>query len=169
MAVSLDDVDLRLLSELEEDADRPNVELARIVGLSPAATLKRVRRLKDEGVIKGIRARLDAALVGFQLQVYVECTLTDHDDRANARFEDVVKRMPNIVRADWVTGETDALLQVVARDVAELQRILQILSSRAGASRILTLLRLQEIKPPTPLPRRRVGPPGASEGRLAGL
>ena len=48
----LDDVDLRLLEELERDADRPNVELARIVGLSPAATHKRVRRLKDEGVIQ---------------------------------------------------------------------------------------------------------------------
>ena len=57
-------------------------------------------------MIKGIRARLDAAAVGFQLQVYVECSLADHDDRANARFEEVVKRMPNIVRADWVTGET---------------------------------------------------------------
>jgi DNA-binding Lrp family transcriptional regulator len=45
MAISLDDVDLRLLSELEDNADRPNVELARLVGLSPAATLNRVRRL----------------------------------------------------------------------------------------------------------------------------
>src|SRR3954468_15326248 len=153
MAVQLDEIDVRLLSELEEDADRPNVELARIVGLSPAATLKRVRRLKDDGVIKGIRARLDTAAVGFQLQVYVECTLSDHDDRANARFEDVVRRMPNIVRADWVTGETDALLQVVARDVAELQRILNILSSRAGAARILTLLQLEERKGPSPIPR----------------
>jgi Lrp/AsnC family leucine-responsive transcriptional regulator len=161
MAISLDDVDLRLLYELENDADRPNVELARIVGLSPAATLKRVRRLKDEGVIKGIRARLDTSLVGFPLQVYVACTLAEHDDRANARFEAAIKKMPNIVRADWVTGETDALLEVVARDVAELQRILVILSSRAGASRLLTLLRLQEIKGPSPLPRKRVGPPPA--------
>jgi Lrp/AsnC family leucine-responsive transcriptional regulator len=166
MAISLDDVDLRLLSELEDDADRPNVELARIVGLSPAATLKRVRRLKDEGVIMGVRARLNTAAVGFQLQVYVECSLADHDDRANARFEDVVKRMPNIVRADWVTGETDALLQVVARDVAELQRILQILSSRAGVARVLTLLRLQEIKAPSPLPRQRVGPPGSERAGM---
>jgi DNA-binding Lrp family transcriptional regulator len=161
MAVSLDDVDLRLLHELERDADRPNVQLARTVGLSPAATLKRVRRLKDEGVIKGIRARLDTAAVGFPLQVYVECTLGDHDERANQRFEAAIRKMPNVVRADWVTGETDALLQVVARDVAELQRILLLLSSRAGASRLLTLLRLQEIKGPSPLPRKRAGPPPA--------
>jgi Lrp/AsnC family leucine-responsive transcriptional regulator len=153
----LDDVDLRLLEELEKNADRPNVELARIVGLSPAATLKRIRRLKDEGVIREIRARLDTNELGFPLQVYVMCTLDQHDERANRRFEVAVKKIPNVVRADWVTGETDALLQVVARDVAELQKVLMLLSSGAGASRILTLLRLEELKPPSPLPRRRAG------------
>jgi Lrp/AsnC family leucine-responsive transcriptional regulator len=153
----LDDVDLRLLEELEKDADRPNVELARIVGLSPAATLKRIRRLKDEGLIREIRARLDTNALGFPLQVYVMCTLDQHDERANRRFEAAIKKIPNVVRADWVTGETDALLQVVARDVAELQNVLMLLSSGAGASRILTLLRLEELKPPSPLPRRRAG------------
>jgi Lrp/AsnC family leucine-responsive transcriptional regulator len=153
----LDDVDLRLLEELEKNADRPNVELARIVGLSPAATLKRIRRLKDEGVIRSIRARLDTNELGFPLQVYVMCTLDQHDERANRRFEAAIKKIPNVVRADWVTGETDALLQVVARDVAELQKVLMLLSSGAGASRILTLLRLEELKPPSPLPRRRAG------------
>jgi Lrp/AsnC family leucine-responsive transcriptional regulator len=153
----LDDVDLRLLEELEKNADRPNVELARLVGLSPAATLKRIRRLKDEGVIQEIRARLNTNALGFPLQVYVMCTLDQHDERANRRFEAAIKKIPNVVRADWVTGETDALLQVVARDVAELQKVLMLLSSGAGASRILTLLRLEELKAPSPLPRRRTG------------
>jgi len=156
----LDDVDLRLLEELEKNADRPNVKLARIVGLSPAATLKRIRRLKDEGVIRAIRARLDTNALGFPLQVYVMCTLDQHDERANRRFEAAIKKIPNVVRADWVTGETDALLQVVARDVAELQKVLMLLSSGAGASRILTLLRLEELKAPSPLPRRRAGTTG---------
>jgi Lrp/AsnC family leucine-responsive transcriptional regulator len=153
----LDDVDLRLLEELEKNADRPNVELARLVGLSPAATHKRIRRLKGEGVIREIRARVDTNTLGFPLQVYVMCTLDQHDERANRRFEAAIKKIPNVVRADWVTGETDALLQVVARDVAELQKVLMLLSSGAGASRILTLLRLEELKPPSPLPRRRAG------------
>ncbi|MEA2480241.1 MAG: Lrp/AsnC family transcriptional regulator, leucine-responsive regulatory protein [Thermoleophilaceae bacterium] len=157
MAISLDDVDMRLLEELERDADRANVELARIVGLSPAATLKRIRRLKDEGVIKGIRARLDTTAVGFPLQVYIACTLGEHDERANQRFEAVCAKAPNVVRGDWVTGETDALLQVVARDVAELQRVLMLLSTRGGASRLMTFLRLEEFKAPSPLPRTRVG------------
>ena len=148
----LDDVDLRLLEELEKNADRPNVELARIVGLSPAATLKRIRRLKDEGVIRAIRARLDTNELGFPLQVYVMCTLDQHDERANRRFEAAIKKISNVVRADWVTGETDALLHVVARDVDELQKVLFALSGRGGAQRLLTLLRLEPLKPHSPLP-----------------
>ena len=70
MPVSLDEIDVRLLKELEVDADRPNVELARLVGLSPAATLNRVKRLKESGVIRRIAARLDSATAGFSLQVY---------------------------------------------------------------------------------------------------
>ena len=59
MAVKLDEVDIQLLDALQENADRTNVELARLVGLSPAATLHRVRYLKESGVIRIITARLD--------------------------------------------------------------------------------------------------------------
>ena len=59
MTIPLDSIDLSLLEELQRDADRPNVELARIVELSPAATLHRVRRLKESGIVSGIVARLD--------------------------------------------------------------------------------------------------------------
>src|SRR3954451_11799136 len=117
MADLLDEIDVRLLRELEQDADRSNVELARLVGLSPAATLHRVRRLKEAGVIAGIHARLDPGQAGFPLQVYVLAGLGQHDQAANGRFESTVKKLSNVISADWVTGETDALLHVVARDV----------------------------------------------------
>jgi Lrp/AsnC family leucine-responsive transcriptional regulator len=152
MAVSLDSIDLQLLRELQADADRPNVELARVVGLSPAATLHRIRRLKESGIIRGIAARLDSAVAGFALQVYVEVALAKHDEAAHRRFAQAVQAMPEVIAADWVTGETDAMLLVVAREVAELQRVLIRLSTRAGAQRVTTLLRLEELKPASPLP-----------------
>jgi Lrp/AsnC family transcriptional regulator, leucine-responsive regulatory protein len=151
-ALALDEIDLKLLGELEADADRPNVELARLVKLSPAATLNRVRRLKQSGVIRCITAQVDPEAAGFSLHVYVAVTLGRHDEEAHERFERALREMPQIVRADWVTGETDALLEVVARGISELQRILLLLSSRGGAQRVQTLLRLQVIKPPSPLP-----------------
>jgi len=151
MALSLDEIDVRLLNELQLDADRPNVELARLVGLSPAATLNRVRRLKESGVVRRIAARLDSTEAGFPLQVYVSVTLARHDDAANRRFEEAVLALPQVIAADWVTGEVDAMLMVVASDVADLQRVLVRLSTR-GATRIVTLLRLAELKPASPLP-----------------
>jgi Lrp/AsnC family transcriptional regulator, leucine-responsive regulatory protein len=151
MALSLDPIDVRLLAELQTDADRPNVELARLVGLSPAATLHRVRRLKESGVLRRIAARVDSTAAGFPLQVYVLVTLGRHDEAANRRFGEAVLAIPHVIAADWTTGEVDAVLMVVARDVAELQKVLNRLSAR-GASRLITLLRLEELKPSSPLP-----------------
>jgi Lrp/AsnC family transcriptional regulator, leucine-responsive regulatory protein len=152
MAHSLDSIDLQLLEELQLDADRSNVELARLVGLSPAATLHRVRRLKESGIVRGVVARLDSAAAGFPLQVYVAVSLQRHGEGDHRRFADAVRSMPEVISADWVTGETDAMLMVVAREVAELQRVLVRLSTRGGAARVMTLLRLEELKPSSPLP-----------------
>jgi Lrp/AsnC family transcriptional regulator, leucine-responsive regulatory protein len=152
MAISLDLIDIKLLEQLQLDADRPNVELARQIGLSPAATLHRVRRLKESGIVRDVVARLDPTTAGFPLVVYVAVTLGGHDDAAHRRFADTVRALPEVLSADWVTGETDAMLLVVAREVAELQRVLIRLSTRGGAQRVMTLLRLEELKRPSPLP-----------------
>ena len=154
MAISLDEVDIALLTALQEDADRTNVELARLVGLSPAATLHRVRRLKESGVIRVISAQLDPAAVGFSLQLYITATLARHDPRSSRLFDDQIRALPQIIAADNVAGETDYLITAVARDVAELQQVLATLAARGG--RLVTYLRLAEVKPPSRLP---LGPP----------
>jgi Lrp/AsnC family transcriptional regulator, leucine-responsive regulatory protein len=164
MAVELNEVDLQLLTELQADADRTNVELARLVGLSPAATLHRVRRLKESGVIRVISAQLDAAAVGFPLQMYVTATLARHDPRTTKMFEDHVRAMPQIIAADNVTGEMDYLLTVVARDVGELRDVLAALAARGG-QRLVTYLRLDEVKPPSRLPLLPAAPPPVTRRR----
>jgi DNA-binding Lrp family transcriptional regulator len=155
MAVKLDDVDILLLTALQEDADRTNVELARLAGLSPAATLHRVRRLKESGVIRIISAQLDPDAAGFPLQVYVMAAMARHDPRSTRVFEDQIRALPQIIAAVNVAGETDYLLTVVARDVADLQEVLAGLAARGG-QRLVTYLRLSEVKPPSRLP---LGPP----------
>jgi Lrp/AsnC family leucine-responsive transcriptional regulator len=152
MTLPLDLIDLRLLEELQLDADRSNVELARVVGLSPAATLHRIKRLKESGIIAQVTARLDWTKAGFPIQVYVAVTLRQHDDRTHRQFAEAVRGMPEVISADWVTGETDALLYIIAREIAELQRVLVRLSTRGGASRVITYLRLEELKAAAPLP-----------------
>jgi Lrp/AsnC family transcriptional regulator, leucine-responsive regulatory protein len=155
--VVLDDVDCALVAALQERGDTPNVELARAVGLSPAATLRRVRRLRDDGVIEGVRASVDPARVGLAIDAFVLATLAEHSARADAGFARALDGMPNVLRADVVAGADDVLLHVVAADAAELHRVLLALK-RAGAERLRTMLRLQTVKPPSPVPlptRRR--------------
>jgi Lrp/AsnC family transcriptional regulator, leucine-responsive regulatory protein len=153
MTIRLDEVDIQLLTALQADADRTNVQLARLTGLSPAATLHRVRALKESGVIRIIRAHIDPQAAGFALQVYVTATLTRHDPRHEHAFADQVRALPQIIWADSIAGETDYLLSIVAHDVAELQQVLSRLSARGA--RIITYLRLAEVKATSPIP---VGP-----------
>jgi Lrp/AsnC family transcriptional regulator, leucine-responsive regulatory protein len=102
--------------------------------------------------VRRVTARLDSTSAGFPLQLYVAVTLVRHDDAGHRRFHKCVSELAEIISADWVTGETDALLMVVARDVEQLQRVLSALSTRGGAQRLITLLRLEELKPASPLP-----------------
>jgi Lrp/AsnC family transcriptional regulator, leucine-responsive regulatory protein len=151
MAIKLDEIDIQLLTELQVDADRTNVELARLTGLSPAATLHRVRALKESGVIRIVQAQVDPALAGFPLQVFVLAALSRFDLRSTTMFENHVRSLPQVTRADNVAGEYDYILSVVARDVTELAQVLTSLSGRGG-QRMVTYLRLAEVKAPAPLP-----------------
>ena len=128
-------------------------------GLSPAATSRRVQRLRADGVIEAIRAVVVPQHVGLGIEAYVLITLDEHSPQADARFAREVAGIPNVLRADSLAGAEDALLHVAVPTPGDLQRVLLALK-RAGASRSTTLLRLQAIKPPAPVP---VQPPGATE------
>jgi Lrp/AsnC family leucine-responsive transcriptional regulator len=151
MALELDEIDVALLTQLQQDADRTNLELAALVGLSPAATLHRVRRLKETGAIRLITAYVDAELLGFPLSVFVAVTTTGA--RSTQRFEQTVRDLPQIVVADVVAGEMDYWLTVVARDIQDLEHVLTKLATHGG-QRVITYLRLKQLKPPSPLPVR---------------
>ena len=79
-------------------------------------------------------------------------TLDRHDDASHRRLVRALREIPQVIRADWVSGETDALLEMVAGSIAEMQRTQNLLAAKGGASRIQTLLRMSELKPPSPLP-----------------
>jgi DNA-binding Lrp family transcriptional regulator len=164
VAVELDEIDIRLLNALQEDADRTNLELAKIAGLSPAATLHRVRWLKESGVIRIISASIDPAAAGFPLQVYVAATLGRHDPRSSHVFEEQLMALPQVIAADNLAGEMDYLLTVVARDVAELQEVLARLAVKGG-QRLVTHLKLAEVKPPSRLPLVPTARPAGRQSR----
>ena len=160
MSISpLDSVDCAIVDALQQRGDVPNVDLARAVGLSPAATLRRVARLRADGVITGVHARVDPESVGVGLQAFVLVVLEEHDEDGAARFAQAVTRMPQVLRADAVSGADDVLLHVAAAGTAaELQEVLRALP-RIGARRATTMLRLGSVKEQSPFP---LGPSTAS-------
>ncbi len=149
--VPLDEIDCALLALLQERGDASNLELARIAGLSPAATSRRVARLRAEGVIEGVRAVVPPEQVGLGVEAYVLVTLAEHSVAADARFAREVAKLPNVLRADSIAGAEDALLHVATAGASDLHRLLLALK-RAGAQRATTMLRLQAIKPAAPVP-----------------
>ena len=149
----LDEIDCAILAAVQEQGDVPNLELARRVGLSPAASSRRVARLRAEGVIESVRALVSPEQVGQIVEAFVLVSLAEHSPDADAAFARAIAGMPNVLRADSIAGTDDALVHVVAPSPAELHRQLLALK-RAGVRRATTMLRLQAIKPPGPVPVR---------------
>ena len=147
----LDALDCAIVDVLQQRGDVPNVDLAREVGLSPAATLRRVARLRADGVVTGVHARVDPERVGAGLQAFVLVVLDEHDEDSATRFARAVAQMPQVLRADAVSGADDVLLHVAAAGTADLQDVLRALP-RIGARPATIMLRLGPVKEQSPTP-----------------
>jgi Lrp/AsnC family transcriptional regulator, leucine-responsive regulatory protein len=119
--VALDEIDARILAELQADGRITYTELGRRVALTAPAVAERVRRLEESGVVARFRADLDPAAVGYSVTAFVRWTAAGPDC---AHLGDVAKEIPEIVECHRITGETSYLLKVVARDVHHLERLI---------------------------------------------
>lgn len=124
----MDPIDRDILSVLERDARVSFKDLAERVGLSANAVAERVRKLQDQGVITGFKAEVDPSAFGLNLRALIEVKL--EASTTAARFEALAAATPGVVRALITTGKYDLLLEVIARDQADLHRIIEEL--RAG-------------------------------------
>ncbi len=112
-AYTLDESDLRILAALQEDAALDNQELARRVHLSPAPCLRRVRRLRQDGVIRATVALLDATRLGLGVEAFAFVALESQRAAAGAQFESLLRRRPEVVECMRLSGSYDYLLRVV--------------------------------------------------------
>jgi Lrp/AsnC family transcriptional regulator, leucine-responsive regulatory protein len=122
--MSLDAIDLRIVTELQADARLSNVELANRVGLSPSPCLRRVKRLEREGYIEGYRAALRRQRVGLDISVFLSVKIDRHANEHALTFERAVSAMPEVIACHLVSGEADYLLEVVVPDLEHYQRFL---------------------------------------------
>jgi len=121
--LELDRIDRRMLAVLQEDGRIANSALARRVGLSESATLRRLRRLEESGLIDGYVLLVNQARAGKPGNIFVEIALTAQEEAALSAFEAAVQDRPEILECYLMSGEYDYLLRVVVADFADYERI----------------------------------------------
>jgi Lrp/AsnC family leucine-responsive transcriptional regulator len=156
-AVQLDAIDRRILRALQTDGRMIYDALAAQVSLSPSATLRRVKRLEESGVIAGYVALVSPELVGLGLTAYLNVRLEKHSEVHKRTpmdlFRAAVQTWPEVVECAALTGEMDFLLRVVVQDMAHYSRfIMDTLLKHPSVEDCKTSFVLDRVKNTTAVP-----------------
>lgn len=145
--------DKRLLDALQQDATRPQADLAEIAGMSRTSAWRRIRDFEESGLIQGQVALLDPQKAGFHIQVLLAVSMTEHTDDNRRSFEEHVTGLSAVTECFTVAGERDYVLHVVVPDMETYTEFLQseILKHPAVRSASSTFV-LQRVKYTTMLP-----------------
>ncbi|USG62395.1 Lrp/AsnC family transcriptional regulator [Sneathiella marina] len=114
--VKLDEIDRRILHDLQENGRITNVELAKNAGISAPPCLRRVRALEETGFIQGYHAQLNSENLGFGVTVFALVGLQSQAEVDLSAFEERVTAWPLVRECYMLAGENDFILKVVAKD-----------------------------------------------------
>jgi Lrp/AsnC family leucine-responsive transcriptional regulator len=123
MVATLDDIDQRILGLLQENARVSNADIAREVGMAPSATLERVRKLEERGLLRGYEARLDPALLGRGLTAFI--FVRSNEMPVGATAADRLAAIDAVQEVHHVAGEDCFLVKVRAADTRDLHRLIR--------------------------------------------
>ena len=153
MPYALDNTDRRILRVIQEEARVSNSELAERIGLSPSPCWRRVRTLEENGVIERYVTLVNAKAVGLPINVFATVTLEKQAESALELFEKAVKKRPEVMECNLMTGEFDYLLRVVVPDLAAYERFLMDHLTRIkGIASIKSSFSLKQVSYKTALP-----------------
>lgn len=151
----MDDFDSRIAAILAGNGRLSAVEVATKVGLSPSACTRRIQALEASGAIRGYRAILDPASAGLGIDIFVEITLDRQNDDALRAFEKALALSPNVLSCHLMSGTSDYLIHIVARDLPDFERLhSNVLGRLPGVARIESKFALRTAidRPLVPIP-----------------
>ena len=122
--MKIDRTDKKILEILQKNAKITNAKLSQEIGLSPAPTLERVRKLEARGIISGYHAKLNMSKVGLGVSTFVMVSLKGHNKKNIDSFLDKIKDVENIVECHHITGSGDFILRIVAEDIESYQELM---------------------------------------------
>lgn len=143
---SLDALDRAILTALLADGRQSQVELAEHVPLSSTAIARRIHTLEERGVISGYQAQISRAALGLTMMAIVQVSLKSQNEELLAAFEKAAAAAPSIISCHMMSGEDDYIIVVLARDLADFERIhKEQLSRLPGVARLRSSFVLREV------------------------
>ena len=124
MKIKLDAIDRKILELLQANSNITNAQLAIEIGLSPAPTLERVKKLEHAEVIKSYHALIDPAAVGLGVSTFVTVSLKGHNKDNIAKFISAISKIEEVVECHHVTGQADFILRIIAPDIPAYQNLM---------------------------------------------
>ena len=144
--IAIDALDRAILGALLEDGRQSQVDLAERIPLSATAIARRIRALEESGVIRGYQARIDRRALGLTMTVIVHVGLRSQNEDLLKSFEEAVASAPSVVSCHLMSGEDDYLVTVMARDLADFERIhKEQLSRLPGVARLKSSFVLRDV------------------------
>ena len=142
----IDNIDIRILKILQKTGRMTNFDLSAEINLSSSACHRRVSRLEADKIIKHYVAILDPIKIGLSTTVFVEITLNGQTDEVLDKFEEEIKKIPNVLECNLMAGSADYLLKVVAKDTDDFAKIhRESLSRLPGVAQIQSSFSLKTV------------------------
>lgn len=152
MAVRLDEMDRKILAELQRDAGRSLDDIARLVGSSKTPVWNRIRKLREGGVIGAQTVIVDPEALGFEACFFVLIRTSEHEANWQQKFLQALMARPEVMEAHRLAGEIDYILKVRVPNARAYDTFYQALISEVRIYNVTALLSMEEIKSTTALP-----------------
>lgn len=152
MTVRIDDLDRKILVQLQRDGGQSLDEIAKIVGSSKTPVWNRIRKMRDAGIIKQQTFLLDAEALGFEACFFVLIRTSEHDAEWQAKFLKALLDRDEVQEAHRLAGDIDYILKVRVANARAYDSFYQALISEVKVHNVTALLSMEEIKSTTYLP-----------------
>ncbi|GAB4383446.1 Lrp/AsnC family transcriptional regulator [Albidovulum sp.] len=152
MSVRLDEIDRKILAELQQDASRSLDEIARRVGSSKTPVWNRIRKMKEAGVIDRQTVIVDPEALGYEACFFVLIRTSEHEAEWQRAFLRAVRERPEVLEAHRLAGDIDYILKVRVKNARAYDAFYQALISEVRIYNVTALLSMEEIKATTILP-----------------
>lgn len=152
MDIRIDELDRKILAELQRDASQSFDDIAKNVGSSKTPVWNRIRKMKEAGIIGQQTVLLDADALGFEATFFVLIRTSEHEADWQAKFLDTLKKRPEVQEAHRLAGDIDYILKVRVKNARAYDAFYQALISEVRVYNVTALLSMEELKSTVSLP-----------------